>query len=299
MRKKLMTAAALALVATLGTAGNEKPEPSVTYARTWDAAVEEARFLNVPIVVHSHGFYCPPCNGVHSAVLKNKKYIAFAEENTVEVIVLSDLDKGMEKSDRRAGTYKEKGADGQERECLIEWAGLTVEDIGALRGSKAGSYNKTGSIPYTAIVDPHTLEEMGKIEGGYGGGTLMDIVAAKRKELEKRHGKGVSRKSLAKVRDADAGIREELASGNLTKALADVAALEKRVAKESSAVIELAGKTRAEVLAAVGRQLDEIEATISRGETAEAARQLGPLARALKGTSLEARALELVEKTKA
>ena len=35
----------------------KKPEPTVTFARTWDAAVEEAKLLNVPIVVHSHGFY--------------------------------------------------------------------------------------------------------------------------------------------------------------------------------------------------------------------------------------------------
>ena len=35
----------------------DKPEPSVTYAKTWDAAVEEAKTLNLPIVVHSHGFF--------------------------------------------------------------------------------------------------------------------------------------------------------------------------------------------------------------------------------------------------
>ncbi len=36
---------------------SEQPRPSVQYARTWDAAVEEAKLLNIPIVVHSHGFY--------------------------------------------------------------------------------------------------------------------------------------------------------------------------------------------------------------------------------------------------
>jgi hypothetical protein len=51
-----MTAAALGLVAALG-AAKEKPKPSVTYAKTWEAAVKEATLLNVPIVVHSHGFY--------------------------------------------------------------------------------------------------------------------------------------------------------------------------------------------------------------------------------------------------
>lgn len=58
MRHLLASAAALALAATLTTAGGgDKPEPSVTYARSWDAAVEEAKLLNMPIVVHSHGFY--------------------------------------------------------------------------------------------------------------------------------------------------------------------------------------------------------------------------------------------------
>ena len=37
--------------------GGDKPKPTVTFARTWDSAVAEAQLLNVPIVVHSHGFY--------------------------------------------------------------------------------------------------------------------------------------------------------------------------------------------------------------------------------------------------
>ncbi|MFI5402887.1 MAG: hypothetical protein ACHQ1G_08125 [Planctomycetota bacterium] len=300
MKRVFVAGGALAAAAAFAPAGGrgEEPEPSVTYARTWDAAVEEAKFLNVPIVVHSHGFYCPPCNGVHSAVLKNKKYIAFAEESTVEVISLQDLDKGIEKNDKRAGTYKEKGADGQDRECLIEWAGLTVEDIDTLRGSKASSYNNTGRIPYTAIIDPYTLEEMSNIPGGYGAGTLMDAVTVAKKQLEKEHGKSVSRKALTKVKDADREIREDLAKGNLAKALADSAALEKKVAKESAAVVDLAAKNRTDVLDAGTKQLDDIDAMIARGEKAEAAKQIGPLSRALKGTTLEARALELAEKSK-
>jgi hypothetical protein len=31
-------------------------EPCVKFAKTWEAAVAEAKLLNVPIVVHSHGF---------------------------------------------------------------------------------------------------------------------------------------------------------------------------------------------------------------------------------------------------
>jgi hypothetical protein len=58
MRNLFLCAATISIVAAFGAAGgDEKPKPSVTYAKTWDAAVEEAKLLNVPIVVHSHGFY--------------------------------------------------------------------------------------------------------------------------------------------------------------------------------------------------------------------------------------------------
>ena len=32
-------------------------EPSVSYAQTWDAAVAEGRRLNLPLLVHVHGFF--------------------------------------------------------------------------------------------------------------------------------------------------------------------------------------------------------------------------------------------------
>lgn len=35
----------------------DKPKPTVEFAKSWDAAVAEAKLLNLPIVVHSHGFY--------------------------------------------------------------------------------------------------------------------------------------------------------------------------------------------------------------------------------------------------
>jgi hypothetical protein len=33
------------------------PKVGLRYAPSWDEAVEEARALNVPLVVHRHGFY--------------------------------------------------------------------------------------------------------------------------------------------------------------------------------------------------------------------------------------------------
>lgn len=56
MKKVVIIATVVALAASMGTA-KPKVKPSVTYASSWEAAVEEAKLLNLPIVVHSHGFY--------------------------------------------------------------------------------------------------------------------------------------------------------------------------------------------------------------------------------------------------
>lgn len=60
-RSLVVVAAALVAAATGATAiaRDKKPDikESVTYAKSWEAAVKEAKELNVPIVVHSHGFY--------------------------------------------------------------------------------------------------------------------------------------------------------------------------------------------------------------------------------------------------
>ncbi len=60
-RTAIVALAAIAAAATgaVAVARDKKPEikPSVTYAKTWEKAIEEAKLLNVPIIVYSHGFY--------------------------------------------------------------------------------------------------------------------------------------------------------------------------------------------------------------------------------------------------
>ena len=34
-----------------------KPDEGVRWTPTWNGAIEEARALNLPIIVHRHGFY--------------------------------------------------------------------------------------------------------------------------------------------------------------------------------------------------------------------------------------------------
>ncbi len=56
MKRLTFAALVVALAAAPGIAKKPKIEESVTYAKTWEAAVEEAKLLNLPIVVHCHGF---------------------------------------------------------------------------------------------------------------------------------------------------------------------------------------------------------------------------------------------------
>lgn len=57
MTRRLMVVLAALLISVAVYAKADKPKPSVAYAKSWEAAVEEAKLLNVPIVLHSHGFY--------------------------------------------------------------------------------------------------------------------------------------------------------------------------------------------------------------------------------------------------
>ena len=54
---RMKTAWLFVLISAMCMAQTPDLKPSVTYARSWDAAVAEAKLLNLPIVVHSHGFY--------------------------------------------------------------------------------------------------------------------------------------------------------------------------------------------------------------------------------------------------
>jgi hypothetical protein len=56
---QLVTLFAAAMVAAPAPAAPPKAKIKLTveFARSWDAAVAEGKLLNLPLVVHSHGFY--------------------------------------------------------------------------------------------------------------------------------------------------------------------------------------------------------------------------------------------------
>ena len=235
---------------------------------------------------------------MHGSVLTNKKYIKFANENTVEVISMGKLNLGQERNDKRLETYEAKDENGETVQYLAGWPNLTLDELKKLNQTCA-KWNDTRGIPYTCVVNPHTLEKMEFISGGYAAGKLMEQVTASKKALNKLYGKSVSRKTLAKIRKEERKVRVELDKENVAKAMTGWRTLDKKVAKQPDAIKAIAAKLLDDILKVGGKQLDECEALIGRGEKKAAAKTLGTLSRALKGTALEQRANDLLAKAKA
>lgn len=230
---------------------------------------------------------------MHSAVMQNKDYIKFADKSTVEVIALGQLQKGIDRGDRKASTYKKK-VNGEEVELLVEFPNLTVAEVMALRNSKASSYNDTGKIPFTALVDPHTEKEMVRWSGGTSGSTIMDRVKDVTKTLKKSHGKGISRKELGQLSEAIAESQEEAVEGEYSKAMTCLTKAGKKSKDWPQVMQQKLEKARAAVIQKANTQLDEIEA-YGELDPVEAKKKLNRLKSKLRGTGLESRSKELVE----
>ncbi len=229
---------------------------------------------------------------MHRSVLTNKKYIKFAEANTVEMLSMGNLAKGRGAGDKRAETFTAK--DG--KEYLVGWPNLTPEEFEKSQAPR--KYKEGNGIPETAIVNPHSGEKMDSKLGVWAMGKLVDAVTAAKKQLTKDYGKGVTRKDLKKVNKEAAKTRSMLEKGEIVKALKAAQAQWKKLAKKPKVLQDIVAKLLDECFADAEKQLDELEAVIGRGEKKSAARTLGPLARALKGSRLEKRVNELVASTK-
>jgi hypothetical protein len=235
---------------------------------------------------------------MHGAVLQKDDYIDFAEENTVEVMALGRLDEAIKKEAKRAGTYDTVDAEGKPVKYLVEWPGLTVEDIKAMRGSKAGQYNDTGKIPYTAIIDPYTEEKMKVLPGGRSAGQLMDAVTEMRKKLNGKHGPTLSRKDIRKFEEVKAECGELLEEKGAGKALGLLKKNAKKLNKKGERIAEMVTEYRGVLMEKAGEELDGANDLIDEGEMSKAKKILGSLKSVVKKTPLEARVTELYEKIK-
>ena len=234
---------------------------------------------------------------MHRSVLQNKKYIKFADENTVEVICIGGAQKAVEDGHAKAEQYEGKDEAGNKVMYMVEFPGMTAEQLDKLSRSGAAKYHGKG-IPYTAIVNPHTLEEMTSFLGGQSAKTLMGAVDEQKKALEKQYGKSMRRKDLARFQKDVAEIRAHVTLGDLDKALKGVDKLVKDTEKQAEALQKKAAELQTEVVAATTKRLDEIEAVIQRGETKGLKRELMSLGYATRGTDLESRVKELQEALK-
>lgn len=236
---------------------------------------------------------------MHSSVLQNDDYIEFAEENTVEVMALGRLQEGVEKGDRKAEQYDAEDENGQPVKYMVEFPNLTLEEMYALDRSKAGTYNQTGKIPYTAIVNPHTEEEMKGLSGGQSAKGLMEIVSELKKKLEAEHGPSLSRKDVRAVEECKKECNALLADKGAGKALAQLAKDAKKLEKKGERIAAMVEEYLKELLAKAGEELDEAEGLIDSGDVSGAKKILASLKSAVRKTDLEARVDELYEKIKA
>lgn len=238
---------------------------------------------------------------MHRSVLKNDDYMKFADENTVEVISVSGVAKANESGDERADTF-EAEVDGKKVELLYEWPNLTIDEIEALRSSKAGSYNTTGGIPFTCLVDPHTLEiltngddEPIQWSGSQTAKTLIEAVTEAREALVDEHGKGFKRKDLRKIDDAREDAMKAVGKRDFAKALKSADKIAKKAKDWPEDVVSRITKIREDVIALATEAIDEIE---GMDDTKEARKLLGRFRNKLKGTGLSERAKALYDSLK-
>jgi len=236
---------------------------------------------------------------MHGSVLQNDKYIEFSNDNSVEVIALGRLQEGIDKNDPKAATYDAKDEKGNPVKYLMEYPGMTVEEMLNLDRSPAGQYNDTGKIPFTAIVDPHTLKRMQGMPGGLSAKGLMEKVEFAKEQLEKDHGPSMKRSSLRKFEQGAKDVEALLEKAGVAKALESFRKLKGSVAKEPEALKAKAAALETKLLDIVRTKLDEAESMIGLGDMKGAKAILSPLGSVLKGTELEGRVKELLEKTKA
>jgi hypothetical protein len=170
----------------------------------------------------------------------------------------------------------------------------------ALHEGKPLEYMKGPLMPYTAVVDPHTLEDLGGIQRGEATSAqaFIEVISRHVKALEGKHGKGVDAALWEYVLDAQTRIDLLLGEEKLGNALALVEEMEKRTARGHETVKRKVAAARESVMADAAALLDALEKQIEGGRGADARAEAARLAKMLKGTELADRASALEAKTK-
>jgi hypothetical protein len=281
-----------------GKAGPAKPRECVELAKSWDAAIAEAKALNVPILLHAHAWGSAVSWDMHEEVMCNKAYMDFAALNTVEVIVIGGVEDAVAAKDPRAATYEGKDASGAKVRYLVEFPGLTVADLVALKASKADSYNNSGASPFTAVVDPWD-QGVGQIwTAAAAVDFIMDAVSKAKAILERHHGKSDTRADLRELTAASADADAKAAKGDFAGAVAAVTKVRGSKSNSSERFKRSADDEIGKIVAAAQKALDSVEAKKKAGDAAGAKSDLAALIPRLVGTGLEEKAKALLDTMK-
>ncbi len=232
---------------------------------------------------------------MHSAVMQNKKYIKFAGRSTVEVITLGSIERGVSSGHRNARTYEVKDPlTGKTRKEFALFPGLTLEDMQKLNRSKANSYNRSGKIPHTCIVDPFTEKKMNEWVGGISAKTIMETIKTDLKTIRKEHGKPkLTRKELFKIRGSLRKALVALGKKDFNHAWAELKSLKKKAQHLPHEVQLEIQPVEEKILDYAKAKLEEAQALLEKNP-AKAKMIAGSLAHKLEGTSLEDMAQEIL-----
>ncbi len=233
-------------------------------------------------------------------MLDNPSYIKFSRESCVEVMCMKDIEQALKEKPDRAKTYTAKDPYGDEVECFECCPGVTVKQMLALHEGKPLEYMKGPLMPYTAVVDPHSLRDMGGIQRGEAtsADAFIAVISKHVRSLEEEHGKGVDAKLWEYILDAQAKVDLLLGEEKIEKALALVEEMERTTAREHEIAKRKVGSARQSVMADAAALLDAIEKRIGGGRGADARAEASRLAKLLKGTDLADRASAIEARTK-
>jgi len=236
---------------------------------------------------------------VHRSVLENGHYAKFAAANTVEMLVTEEMDRALAAKSARIKTYKDSDPYGDPVEYLIHFPGVTIEQLRGLSNSAAINYIASAKkIPYTAIIDPHTLKEMEGFTGVYRPDDLIKKVKKHANTLVNKHGKGVPRKVWNNVVESEIQIDMLLGQTKIVGAMGVYTALARETFRQPTSIRNRVSAAMDTILEDAEKRLKTIEKEAAQGKKDKLKREAARLARVLKDTPLKDKADALVQKLK-
>ena len=229
---------------------------------------------------------------MHRSVLQNKTYLKFAAQNTVEVICMEEIDKAERDKAATFKTYKTKDAYGDDVEYMVEFDGLTVDELKGLSNTDAiVAFMDGNKIPYTAIVDPHTGKAIEAMKGKPTVKSLSAAVVRARKVLMKEHGAGIPRKQWNALAAAEVRIDLLSIEGKFAEALQVLTKAESSFKRPSDPIKSRLVVMREVLEKDIAKFVDAC-ATLPKRD-AKTRRELAAIAKALGDTPLAKRAADL------